>query len=531
MAASFIKIDYQKTGYFSQIVSDYLEAKPNLRPFYEHLPNINGIKSAIENRKSFNTDRANLVKGLQKQYEGLPLSEKQITNLELLLQENTFTITTAHQPNIFTGPLYFIYKILHAIKMADDLKNEMPENNFVPVYFMGSEDADLDELGYIYLAGEKLVWQTNQTGAVGRMMVDDNLTKLINKISGTIGNQEFGGNLVSLVKRCYSIGKTIQQATLELVNSLFAHYGLLVLIPDNEIFKTAFKDILKKEISTQFSSKALQFTVNELNEKHYKVQTAGRNINLFYLYENIRERIEAVGENFEVKNASKSFNFYEIFAKIDKNPQNFSPNVVLRPVFQELILPNIAFIGGGGELAYWLELKQVFREAKVPYPVLFLRNSFLLVDEKSDKNIHKLQFSYDEIFQSSFELSNQYIGRLESNLFSIQNEKTEILKAYDFINQKLVNLDKSLSQHTSALQQKTLIKLIALEKKILKAQKRKHQEAILQIESLKQKLFPQNNLQERIENFSEYYSKFGNDWLNEIYNASGSFEMKFTVIK
>ena len=290
MENSCTYIPYKDTGYFSKIVIDYLDNAETLKPFYQHYPNIEGIKNAIAARKNFNTDRITLVEALKNQYSNIQLNQIQETNLDLLLNENTFTITTAHQPNIFTGPLYFIYKIVHAIKLADELKLQLPEYNFVPIYYMGSEDADLEELGQITLDGKKLSWKTNQSGAVGRMVVDDNLVKLIDEIRGQIAVNEYGTRLCELFKRIYSPYKTIQTATLELVNELFSKYGLIVLIPDNRVLKSLFTPIIKKEIKEQFSNKILQNTIFDLN-KNYKVQAKGREINLFYLKDNHRERI------------------------------------------------------------------------------------------------------------------------------------------------------------------------------------------------------------------------------------------------
>src|ERR1700747_3163788 len=137
-------IDYKATGYFSKMVTDYILANPLLKPFYEHAVSIDGIKSSIQKRKQFDTDRKLLINILNDQYKNVKLSDKQQTYIQQLSDNNTFTICTAHQPNIFTGPLYFIYKILHVIKIADDLQKQLTDYKFVPVYYMGSEDADLD---------------------------------------------------------------------------------------------------------------------------------------------------------------------------------------------------------------------------------------------------------------------------------------------------------------------------------------------------------------------------------------------------
>ncbi|OYW81948.1 MAG: bacillithiol biosynthesis cysteine-adding enzyme BshC, partial [Sphingobacteriia bacterium 32-37-4] len=222
-------LPYEKTGFFSKIVQDYLQQHENLKPFYLHNTSLEGVQSAMSARDLHPVNRKILVEELTLQYQGIAITKKVQEHIQSLLLPNTYTITTAHQPNIFTGPLYFIYKIVHTIKLAEELSVAFPQKKFIPVYYMGSEDADLDELGFVNIGGEKLVWDTAQTGAVGRMKVDQLFISLIHLISGQIGVLPFGNELTQLFSTCYTIGKTIQQATLELVNALFGSYGLIVL--------------------------------------------------------------------------------------------------------------------------------------------------------------------------------------------------------------------------------------------------------------------------------------------------------------
>src|SRR4051812_30521818 len=212
-------ISYDSTGYFSKMMIDYVRGNEKLKPFYKYPVSLDGIKASIEARKQFDTPRDLLVQELSKQYQHISLGEKQQQNLQSLLDNNTFTVTTAHQPNIFTGPLYFIYKIIHAIKLAEYCNASLPSYDFVPVFYMGSEDADIDELGHFHLNGEKHEWDTAQTGAVGRMKVDKDLIGLIDLISGQLAVLPFGNEILSLVTECYTEGSLIQDATFKLVNA------------------------------------------------------------------------------------------------------------------------------------------------------------------------------------------------------------------------------------------------------------------------------------------------------------------------
>ena len=264
-------LPYHETHAFTNIVEDYLKGEPALKDFYQHSPDIVGIKEAISVRKNYNYNRNLLVKELFKQYDSGTIAGKVKANIEALLSDNTFTICTAHQPNIFTGHLYFIYKILHAIKLAEELNEKIAGYNFVPVYYMGSEDADLEELGEICINGKNYKWSTDQKGAVGRMKVDTIFIDLINEIDGQLSVEPFGKEIISLLRQSYSIGKTIQQSTFELVNKLFEDKGLIIFLPDNSELKKEFFPVNQKELLEQFSQKAVAETVAAFPGK-YKVK-------------------------------------------------------------------------------------------------------------------------------------------------------------------------------------------------------------------------------------------------------------------
>jgi bacillithiol biosynthesis cysteine-adding enzyme BshC len=522
-------LSYESTGYFSKIVSDYLSQSPNLQPFYQHIPDLAGIKNAIAARKNFNTPRKLLVDVLIDQYKGLSNTEKATAQISLLANENTFTVTTAHQPNIFTGPLYFIYKIIHAIKLANELNALLPEAKFIPVYYMGSEDADLDELGYVHVGGEKLVWATKQTGAVGRMKVDKSLIKLIQSIHGQAGVWPHGEALTNLFATCYAEGKSIQQATLELVHHLFGDEGLVVLIPDNKNLKSAFQPIVARELQEGFSHKMVAATINDLS-KNYKVQAGGRDINLFYLKDDRRERIEKEGDVYVVKSLGLQFSKEEILQESIDHPDRFSANVILRGAFQETVLPNIAFIGGGGELAYWLELKQVFDAAKIPYPVLLLRNSFLQVKIEQAARWEQMGFAEADLFRDAFSLTNELVKKESTHQLNLADELALAHSLYAQLEKKSAAVESSLTMHVASLEKKAVKKIIELEKKILRAEREKFSIQQGQIVKIKEALFPANSLQERVDNFSLYYAKEGKLWLEEIYRASHGISKGFGII-
>ena len=533
MKASCVTVSYEKTGYFSRLATDYLKGVEALRPFYSHTPGIEGIKASIEARNRFEQNRELLVRVLKEQYNGIEITAALQQNLDALLSPDCYTVTTAHQPNIYTGPLYFIYKILHAIKLAEFLRNEIPGKQFVPVYYMGSEDADLDELGHIFLSGEKVEWNTKQTGAVGRMNTKG-LEQILNRLQGEFGHLPHAQEMIALCKEAYTKNANIQQATLYLVNRLFGQFGLVVLVPDNALLKSAFIPVLKKELFERFSYPLVQETAAAM-EGRYKVQTSGREINLFYLSDDgSRDRIEYIHaggeEKWQVINKDLVFTKDQLLQELEAHAERFSPNVILRGVFQETVLPNVAFIGGGGELAYWMELKKVFTAAEVPFPVLLLRNSFLLIEE-SDKALQdKLKLDAERLFIKKDLLLEEYAVNNASASLDTKKQQQEIFNVYRELQEQASAIDPTLKAHVAALHAGTLKGMMNLEKKFLRAEKRKQSEYSGQLQKLKSSLFPQDSLQERIDNFMPFYAKYGNEILDILYRYSQPFAEEFSVL-
>jgi bacillithiol biosynthesis cysteine-adding enzyme BshC len=521
---------YQSTGLFSKLVTDYIAGDEKLKNYFSYNTDNEGIANSIKNRKAYKVNRGLLVQELQESYLNVSISDKVTKNIHSLLNENTFTVCTAHQPNIFTGHLYFIYKIVHAIKLADELNEKHPDLHFVPVYFMGSEDADLEELGEVVVDGKKYNWQTDQKGAVGRMKVDAQFVALIDELEKQLTGRKYSEEIIAKIRAAYIINKNIDKSTFEFVNQLFGEYGLIVFIPDNVRFKQECKAIFKAELEQQFSSKILAETLSEFPEE-YKIQTKGRDINLFYLQENSRERIEKTEMGFTVANTNLSFTHQELLNELDQFPERFSPNVILRPLVQELLLPNVAFIGGGGELAYWLELKKIFEKAAVHYPVLLLRNSFMMIDAKTMSEINKLSLHPEDFFMSVLEISNKYISKESQHQLRLEVEKMKMTALYDEISKIVGTTDTTLATHTSALKTKAIKLLEELEKKQMRAERRKASEAVYKIEKIKNTLFPGGVLQERVENMLPFYANLGSSFIENIYLHSKCTEQHFYIFE
>ena len=522
-------IEYSATGKFSPIIIDYISGSGSLKDYYCHPVSIEGVAAAIEERKNFPTNRKLLVDELKIQYKDCQDSGKVNRNIELLLQENTFTICTAHQPNIFTGHLYFIYKIIHTIRVAQMLQKHFTTNSFVPVFYMGSEDADLEELGHIFLYGQKYEWETKQSGAVGRMIVDEALIKLVEVINGQLGVLEHGPELIELLRKSYCLGSTIEWATFNLVHALFERYGLVILLPDNQAFKKVMTPLFEDDMHNNIPYQIVSHTTASLSG-NYKIQANAREINLFYLNDGKRDRIEKDNEGFKLNGGDKRFLISEMESELSTHPENFSPNVILRGLLQETILPNVAFIGGGGEIAYWLELKDLFLHYKIPFPTLILRNSFIYIEKEVAKLMQKTGLNPSDVLKEPGVLFKEFIYKNSTIKLSLMEEKNKMEKVFEEIGNAVVSLDSSLTDHVASLKTKAIKKIEGVEDKMVRSQKEKFSAAERQINNIRSTLFPSGNFQERMDNFMPFYARYGQDFIEEIYNSSGSLEQKMIII-
>ena len=395
---SLTSIPFQQTGYFSKTICDYLDQKESLRPFYHNTADLEGLNNQVlEKQNSFTTaTRTVLVEALKKQYQGLAHSEKTAAHIDALADDKTFTVTTGHQLNLFTGPLYFLYKIISTINLAEALNKAHPGYHFVPVYWMASEDHDFDEINYFNFKGTKLEWKRACSGGVGRLDTSglDGVLAEFDKLLPKTDNANY---LKELFTKGYLEHNTLVEATRYIANDLFKEYGLVIVDGDDRQLKQLFAPFVKDELLHQTSYKKVSQTIDAL-QTNYSIQVNPREINLFYLDDGLRERIIKEESQYKVNNTDLSFSEQELLTILKEHPERFSPNALLRPLYQEVILPNICYIGGGGELAYWFELKSYFETVKVPYPVLLLRNSVLLCSVKQHTKLEKLNLSTAELF-------------------------------------------------------------------------------------------------------------------------------------
>ncbi|MWB95963.1 bacillithiol biosynthesis cysteine-adding enzyme BshC [Flavobacterium sp. GA093] len=522
-------ISYQNSGYFSKLIQDYLDQKSELQPLYNHFPTLENFeKQIIEKQANFdNANRIPLVEVLNKQYQNIEISDSTTQNIALLALPNTFTITTGHQLNLFSGPLYFLYKIISTINLTKELKLKYPTQNFVPIYWMATEDHDFEEINYFNFKGKKFRWNKDSTGPVGRLSTEG-LAEFFEIYTKDLGTSTNAAVLKTLFEEAYLKHEKLADATRFLANSLFADHGLVILDADDADLKRAFIPYMKEELQSQTSFKAVQETIEKL--KNYTVQVNPREINLFYIEDELRERIVFENNKYSVNNTKISFSEEEILKLLESNPEKFSPNVIMRPLYQEIILPNLCYIGGGGEIAYWLELKAFFDAVNITFPMLLIRNSVLLTSEKQNNKADKLNLSWKDLFTKPADLINTITHKISDFPIDLTPQKEILEKQFQYLFELAQQTDKSFTGAVKAQEIKQTKGLENLEKRLLKAQKRKLNDELQRVVDLQCELFPNQGLQERQANFSEFYLEKGEQLIPLLMQKLQPLETHFSII-
>uniref|UniRef100_UPI0030F86353 bacillithiol biosynthesis protein BshC n=1 Tax=uncultured Wocania sp. TaxID=2834404 RepID=UPI0030F86353 len=262
----------------------------------------------------------------------------------------------------------------------------------------------------------------------------------------------------------------------------------------------------------------------------YNIQVNPREINLFYLKENLRERIVFEDDVYKVNNTDITFTKNEILNEVKYHAERFSPNVIMRPLYQEVILPNLCYIGGGGELAYWFQLKGFFNKVKVTFPILLLRNSVLIQTENQHKKLEKLNISKADIFLKPDAFINKKVRQISNIEIDFSPQKEHLKKQFKDLYKLAEQTDKSFLGAIKAQEIKQLKGLDNLEKRLLKAQKKKLADQVSRMTDIQRALFPGGSLQERNTNFSEFYLEYGEELIPNLIKSLQPLKGDFLIL-
>lgn len=516
-------------GNFTPLITDYLSQNESAKPFYKAFPSENSLIHQTKEKLNQYKNREIVSAALSEQMKDFNLSANQIQNLEKFKLSNSVTVTTGHQLNLLTGPLYFFYKILQTIRCCEELSLKHPEFNFLPVFWMATEDHDFAEINHFYHKNQTVHWEKDASGAVGRLNLEG-IDEVFNVFSNQLPHISNAQTLKDLIQNSYLNSETLAQAARKLVQQLFSEYGLLIIDGDDKELKKLMIPAFQDELMNQTTFKKVSESNEKLIENGYFIQVNPREINLFYLGNgNIRERIVFENEHYYVLDSEFKFTQEEIISELNSNPEKFSPNALLRPFYQETILPNIAYIGGSGEIAYWLQLKNYFETQNVLFPILIVRNSVLILNQKQKTKLEKLDLDYKDLFRPLFELVSGNVMEHTDTKIDFAYYKSQIQQIFNELSEKSTQTDITFAKMVNAQRVKQLKGMTKMEQRLVKAEKKKNSERVERIENIYSELFPKGNLQERVMNFSDFWLEYGNAFVKEIYEEIHPYEFRFII--
>lgn len=527
----FSKISYREIPKYSKLLMDYISGESRVDSFiqypfaWESMPNI------TRNIQQNPINRELLKNTVIEQYRKLKPGDKTLQNIQKLSDANTFTVTTAHQLVVLTGPLYFIYKICNVIHLAEELNKRFSHQHFVPVYWMGSEDHDFEEINHIHINGQKFEWQSNQKGSTGEFDTKD-MNVFFDLIENYFSKDESARSVLEKFKSFYLTSENLTEATFKLLHDLFDDFGLVIIDGNHPDLKRAFVPVMERELTSMESDGLVQQTAKKLVESGYHAQAHSRQINLFYKNKHLRERIVFEKGKYKVNNTDLTFSQKQILNELNNHPERFSPNVILRPLFQQAILPNVMYVGGGGELAYWMQLKDVFGFYRVHYPMLVLRTSVHIVVPSMQKRISKFSLPLTSYFDEVEAVKKIYMASKDSEgILQTENETVQLKNVITSLQSKAEKIDPTLVGWVGAEGTKMEKQLEGIVSRLIKTKKAQIDTELSQLEKIVQSFTPQNSLQERVDNFLPFYLKDCKGFIKALVKHLNPMEKMFVVIE
>lgn len=520
---------------------DYLHEYDNVEKFYsKNFRDVEQYLPLFQNLVQKERPHRELIAQIiQNQYYKQDISKQTKQNISLLSSDKTIVVATGQQLGIFGGPLYTFYKIITAIKLCAHLKEIYEEFNFVPLFWLEGDDHDYDEVrNFSVLNNENhlvnIKYDDGQLeevnrGSIAELKFNQNLDNVFNELASSLRDTEFKPAILDFIKSIYSPGKTFLETFRELLVQLFDEYGLVVFNPVDPAVKRILVPIFEKEI-TQFHDHTSYLVERSAElEEVYHAQVKVKPINLFYVEDSERLSIEPTetGE-YRLKNKRKKFTREDLLAQLDLAPEKFSPNVLLRPICQDFLFPTAFYVGGPGEISYFAQVSPLYKIYGIEEPVIYPRSSATIVEKGVKSILDKNDLTYVDIFTEESALIQKIVSASSEINFETLFEKTtnEILSSLSSIDEKLVLLDKTLTDLSSKSRQRIEETLNFLKTKTLDAEKRKYDSTIRQVSKVRNVLYPNSNLQERELNWIYFANKYGIEIIRWIFDelAINKFE-------
>jgi bacillithiol synthase len=528
---SYSEIASEETG-FSRLFVDYIENFDRVQPFFSaDYRSESAWKQKIQSVSNRAISRNTLTQILSNQNRNFQCGVQTLANIDLLLNDNTVAVVTGQQVGFFTGPLYTLYKTLTTIKLAEKLSAQFPDYRFVPMFWLESEDHDFDEVTHIHVVsasnevldlhyGKSPDGTSPNLGAVGEVVIDETtIAEIMTLLNQQLVQTEFSPKVMELFTSAYQKGMTFTRSFVHLMNVLLENSGIIFVNPHDTELKQLLKPIFLQELQKGALTCQSVIHQSESLEQQYHAQVKPRPVNLFMFQRGGRYGIEPHPDGFALKGIRQHYTQEELLKILDETPELFSPNVVLRPICQDFLLPTVAYVAGPSEIAYYAQFKTVYESFGIPEPIIYPRVSITIVEDRVQKVLTKFGLSCMDFF-SDVELIKRRVTEQISDfkvdeLFA--STSGAIAENLTSLRGGLESIDATLVPAMETTLNKIQIALNVLKEKTIAAQKRQHEVYLRQIDKTALHLFPNSNMQERQINVLYFLNKYGLEfvrWLN-----------------
>lgn len=531
-----MNIPYTSLPGYNDLFIDYLNNFEKVSQFFSFSPDGQGMMSSINSKKeSYRNERISrieLAEILKSQNKFFNSGESTFLNIEFLKEENTFAVVTGQQIGLLTGNLYTLIKALNAVQLSRSLSAKYTDYKFVPVFWLEADDHDFLEVNNINIFDssnqlknisyfEKGVEKERYLTPTGRIELDPEIETFKQKLRETLLQTDFTETLFDYINRSYKEGIDLITAFARFFNYITGDRGIIFCNPTDKELKKMMIPVFEKELNTfPQTCEMIVDSSARLESKEYEPQVKPRSINLFYTHNNNRHLVEVKEDKFSLRHTRQKFDKEEFFHLLYTNPDNFSPNVILRPVCQDYLLPTIAYVGGPSEVAYFAQFGKVYNFFDMEVPVIFPRSSITFLEKRVESFIEKYGIGFDELFDEE-QVTKKLLGKVnEHNIEEIfgnfEDDLNAIMYTYSL---KLDEVDKNLTINLKNKFEKFKENIAASKKKFEESQIMQNDTTGSKLSSVINSVYPNSNPQERYINISYFINKYGVEFIDELYST------------
>ncbi|NNF02972.1 MAG: bacillithiol biosynthesis cysteine-adding enzyme BshC [Rhodothermales bacterium] len=519
------RIPFSSFESFSRLFRDYTGSFDSLAGFFAwDYRSDDDLRSAAKEAASAPRNRSVLCAAVRRQAERFGIAEESDQLITRLEDENAVAVVTGQQLGLFGGPMYTLYKTLTAVRLADRI-TKLTDRPAVPVFWLEGEDHDFAEVASLALLDrdEPVRVRYERPGsdeirtAVGRLELDESVRDAVDRISGILPDSEFSPELIEVLRSAYRPGRGMMEAFVEVVSAWIGPGKVLFLSPDDTEIKRLARDVFLREIEDHEESARRLADVSRRLEESYHAQVTSTHVNLF-IHGDERRAVEVRGNGFGLHGSDRTMSQEELVALVDDDPDALSPNVVLRPLMQDAVLPTAAYVAGPGEVAYFAQFKPLYEWAGIPMPVIYPRASVTLLERRIGKVLdeHELNVSdFDDQVERLFR--RVVVDEMDVDLEEqFKTHSSAIHEAVNGIKPVIEEVDRSLVRSAEATRAAFMKEWSKLKDKVVRAEKDRHDIVREQLERAAASLFPFGTLQERVLSPLFFMSKYGPDLAERI---------------